>query len=423
MPNNDQLKIIPRDYYLDKLVSRMNNGQIKVITGMRRAGKSFLLFTIFKNYLINNGVLPNHIIEMSFDEYENKKYRKADNFYNWINEQIKDDSKYYVLLDEIQELDDFVSILNSFVKKKNVDIYVTGSNAKNLSEDIVTEFRGRTDQIHLYPLSFKEFYYTCPDLYKEEAINMYLTYGGLPQIVQYQTGDDKKRYLEDIYNETYIRDIKERNHIKDENKIKTLINIVASNTGDLINVSNIANSFNRQENIQIKDQTIKKYLGYLKSAFLIDKVDRYDLRGMKYIVTQSKYYFTDLGIRNVLLNFRQSNDAKSVENLVYNELKIRGYSVDVLMVRSYKRNDQEKPKNLEVDFTAKDFDKQYFIQVCAYLDEEKYEQESASLKEIDSHYKKIIIVQNGLTETHYSKDGILLLKLSDFLLDEDSIKI
>ena len=383
---------IKRDLYLQRLINRIDNGMIKVITGIRRSGKSYLIFKIFKSYLLNNLTDEQHIIEFELDRIENKKYRKPNIILEEINSLIVDNKKYYILLDEIQMLEEFEEVLNSLLHKDNVDIYVTGSNSKFLSHDILTEFRGRGDEIHIYPLSFKE-YMTVYEGDKYQGWADYVIYGGLPQILSMKTEEQKINYLTRLFEETYIKDIMERNKIEKIQELNDLINVLASCVGSLSNPSKILSTFKSCIKSDISLNTIRKYIEYLKNAFVINETYRYDVKGRKYIGTPLKYYFEDVGLRNARLEFRQVEETHLMENIIYNELKIRGYKVDVGMVTKSiltSEGNREK-KQLEVDFIANLGSKRYYIQSALSLStEEKVKQEKASLININDSFKKII---------------------------------
>ena len=322
---------IRRDTYLNKLISKRHNGLIKVITGVRRCGKSYLLFELFREYLRKSQVPDDHIIEMAFDAYENKKYRDPEIFFPYLAERINDQDQYYVLLDEVQLLGDFESILNSLVRRKNVDVYVTGSNAKFLSKDIITEFRGRGDEVHMYPLTFAGFM-SVYEGEKADGWRDYVLYGGIPLILTFTTPDQKRDFLKSLFEETYISNIIGRNNVRNKVELEELLNILSSSIGSLTNPSKLSATFKSVKHTTISKVTIKRYIDYLEDAFLIDSAIRYDIKGKKYIDTPSKYYFTDLGLRNARLNFRQVEETHAMENIIFNELKVRGYNVDVGVV-------------------------------------------------------------------------------------------
>lgn len=414
--------IINRDYYLEQLVSRKHNGLIKVITGIRRCGKSFLLRTIFKNHLLENGVDENHIVEISFDLYDNINFRNPKIFYPWANEQLKDDSKYYFLLDEVQLLDEFVSVLNGLADKKNVDVYVTGSNAKLLSKDIATEFGGRGDELHMYPLNFSEFMSVYKGN-KYDGWNEYITYGGIPLVVLAGSEDKKVILLENLFKETYIRDIVQRKKIKNSAEMDILLDILSSAIGSLTNPNKLQRTFKSVNKSKITATTITKYLEYLEDSFLIEEANRYDIKGKAYIGTPSKYYFMDIGLRNARIKFRQMEITHSMENVIYNELRIRGYSVDVgnINIFDYDKNGKKERKQLEVDFICRKGSKKYYIQSAYVLDtDEKREQEIRPFLRINDSFKKIIITSNT-PKPLYTDDGILMMNIYDFLLHPNSL--
>lgn len=414
---------IKRDLYLQRLINRIDNGMIKVITGIRRSGKSYLIFKIFKSYLLNNLTDEQHIIEFELDRIENKKYRKPNIILEEINSLIVDNKKYYILLDEIQMLEEFEEVLNSLLHKDNVDIYVTGSNSKFLSHDILTEFRGRGDEIHIYPLSFKE-YMTVYEGDKYQGWADYVIYGGLPQILSMKTEEQKINYLTRLFEETYIKDIMERNKIEKIQELNDLINVLASCVGSLSNPSKILSTFKSCIKSDISLNTIRKYIEYLKNAFVINETYRYDVKGRKYIGTPLKYYFEDVGLRNARLEFRQVEETHLMENIIYNELKIRGYKVDVGMVTKSiltSEGNREK-KQLEVDFIANLGSKRYYIQSALSLStEEKVKQEKASLININDSFKKIILVKD-IIKVKRDEDGIVTMNVYDFLLSDNSLE-
>lgn len=414
---------IKRDFYLNKLIRHKHNGMIKVITGIRRCGKSYLLFELFYNHLLSCGVKDDHIIKIALDDRRNKKFRNPDVLCDYVHDLIKDNEMYYILLDEVQFVDEFEDVLNSFLHIKNVDTYVTGSNAKFLSKDIITEFRGRGDQIHIAPLSFSEFMQAYSGS-KEDGWNEYINFGGLPKLFDFSSEEDKINYLKNIFTETYIKDIKERNNIRNDAEIEELLDILASGIGSLTNPKKLSDTFKTVKQVNIKAETLKNYLDYFVDSFLIDKAIRYDIKGKKYIGTPSKYYFTDIGLRNARLNFRQMEETHSMENVVYNELKTRGYNVDVGVVEYYTNDEKGSVLNsAEVDFVCNLSDKRYYIQVAyAIQTKEKLIQEQNSLIRINDAFKKIIIVKD-LSRSHYSEDGILLLSLFDFLLKPNSLDL
>ena len=415
---------IKRDRYLNLLISKKHNGLIKVITGMRRCGKSYLLFTLFKDYLLSEGIEKSHIIEIAFDAYENKQYRDPDVLYPYLKEQIKDDGMYYVLLDEVQLLGEFEAILNSLARMKNVHVYVTGSNARFLSKDVITEFRGRGDEVHMYPLSFAEFMSVYPGT-KQDGWNEYMLYGGLPLVLSFTTPDQKIAFLKSLFEETYISDIVGRHNIRNKAELEELLNILSSAIGSLTNPEKLAATFRSVKNKKISSNTIKKYIDYLCDSFLIDSAVRYDVKGKKYIDTPVKYYFTDMGLRNARLNFRQLEETHSMENIIFNELKIRGFNVDVGVIMQYETNEKGNSvrKQLEIDFVCNKGSKRYYIQSAyAIPDQAKMEQEQRSLMLTGDFFKRIIITKDT-PAPYYNENGVLIMSVYDFLLNENSLDI
>ncbi len=415
---------IKRDRYLQELICRMHNGMIKVITGIRRSGKSYLVFRIFKEYLMSSGVNESHIIVIELDRRENKKYRDPDVILKYIDSLIVGEDDYYILLDEVQMLEEFEDVLNSLLHTKNADIYVTGSNPKFLSKDIITQFRGRGDEIHVYPLSFKEFM-NAYEGDKYEGWADYVTYGGLPLTVTMQTEEQKIRYLTRLFEETYIRDIIERNHIERIQELNDLINVLASAIGSLTNPSKIEATFKSVIQSDISLNTIRQYMEYLKDAFIIHEANRYDVKGRKYIGTPLKYYFEDVGLRNARLGFRQIEQTHLMENVIYNELRIRGFQVDVGMVQKRTRTEdgKQEKKQLEIDFVANVGSKRYYIQSALSLpDMEKVMQEKASLLNVNDSFKKIIVVKDVM-KVQRDENGITTMSIYDFLLNENSLEM
>jgi predicted AAA+ superfamily ATPase len=408
---------IKRDFYLQELLQSRHNGMIKVITGLRRSGKSYLLFNLFADALVHEGVADNHIIKINLEDRRNSELRDPDNLLHHIDSLLVDDQMYYILLDEVQMVREFEDVLNSYLSVKNADVYVTGSNAKFLSKDIITEFRGRGWGVHVHPLSFEEYMSVHSTSDMTRALMDYMQYGGLPKVALMQDENEKKTYLQDLLLHTYLRDIKERNGILLDSDLEELIDVIASNIGSLTNPLKIQNTFKSVKQSSITQDTIKKYLDYMQDAFLIEKAVRYDIKGRKYIDTPAKYYFEDLGLRNARLNFRQIEQTHLMENLIYNELRLRGYSVDVGQVTMYIRNEEGKTerKQLEVDFVCnKGYDRVY-IQSALNLDgDSKEEQELASLKHINDNFQKVVIV-GGMQPTYRNNDGILVLNIFDFL--------
>lgn len=415
---------IRRDIYLNKLISKRHNGLIKVITGIRRCGKSYLLFHLFREYLRNEQVPDDHIIEMSFDAYENKKYRDPEVFFPYLTEKISDQDPYYILLDEVQLLGDFESILNSLVRRNNVDVYVTGSNAKFLSKDIITEFRGRGDEVHMYPLTFSEFM-SVYEGDKTEGWRDYVLYGGLPLVLGFTAPDQKTNFLKSLFEETYISDIIGRNNIRNRAELEELLNILSSSIGSLTNPRKLSATFKSVKNKAISPNTIRRYIDYFEDAFLIDSAIRYDIKGKKYIDTPAKYYFTDLGLRNARLNFRQVEETHTMENIIFNELKVRGYNIDigVVVMNESDRTGKKIRKQLEIDFVCNKGSKRYYIQSAFALpDEKKMEQEQRSLVNTGDGFKKIIITKDAIAPL-YNEKGILVMNIYDFLLNPDSMDL
>lgn len=414
--------VIERNKYLQELVSCRHNGLVKIITGMRRCGKSFLLFRLFRRFLEDNGVANDHIVEMAFDDYAFKEFRNPDKFYAYVKSRIIDDQPYYILLDEVQMLDEFEDVLNGLLHIPNADVYVTGSNAKFLSKDIITEFRGRGYQIHVSPLSFAEFM-SVYEGDREDGWNEYLLYGGLPPVVLLKTEEEKVKLLDSLLAETYIIDVVNRNKIKNDSELNDLFKILASGIGGLTNPQRLSNTFQSVKNVSISPATIKKYIECLSDAFLLESCNRYDVKGRKYIGTPLKYYFSDLGIRNALLGFRQQEKTHLMENAVYNELCARGYSVDVgnVEVNTVDEKGTKVRRMLEVDFVCNRGYKRCYIQSALSLpDREKMQQESASLLRIDDSFMKYVITGDRIKK-YQNDDGIVIINVLDFLLDEQSV--
>lgn len=415
---------ISRDIYLDKLISKKHNRLIKVITGIRRCGKSYLLFKLFRDHLKSERISDTHIIEMSFDIYENKQYRDPAVFFPYLKSQIKDNQMHYILLDEVQLLGDFEAVLNSLLRMENVDVYVTGSNAKFLAKDIITEFRGRGDEIRMYPLTFSEFMSVYPgDEYS--GWRDYVLYGGIPLVFQFTIVDQKINFLKKLFEETYITDIVGRHNVKNRAELEELLNIISSSIGSLTNPNKLSNTFRSVKNITINPTTVKKYLEYLEYSFLIDSAYRYDVKGKKYINTPLKYYFTDLGLRNARLNFRQIEENHAMENIIFNELKVRGYNVDVGVVISNEtdKNNKNIRKQREIDFVCNQGSKRYYIQSALHISsDKKAEQEKKSLLMTQDAFKKIIITKDALAPL-YNEDGIMVMSIFDFLLNKNSLEM
>lgn len=414
---------IKRDAYLEQLKLRKDNGMIKIITGIRRCGKSFLLFVLFKKYLLENGVDNEHIIEIALDGIENEKLRNPKKCYQYIKDVMKDEQKYYLLLDEVQFMPRFEEVLNSLLRINNIDVYVTGSNSKFLSSDVVTEFRGRGDEIRIYPLSFAEFYKAYEGEY-DDAWNEYMIYGGLPQVIQLSTERQKAEYLKNMFTNVYIKDVVERNKLQNVDEIDTLVDVLASAIGAPTNPTKISKTFKSERGITYSNKTISNHIEYLTQSFLISKASRYDIKGRKYVGANQKYYFTDIGLRNARLNFRQQEPTHIIENIVYNELLIRGYNVDVGIVEVYGKNEEGKTirKQLEIDFVVNQGSKRYYIQVAYDMSsEEKQAQEFNSLRNIPDSFKKIVIV-NGTKKPWRNDEGFVIMGMKYFLLNDDSLE-
>ena len=411
------MHIIKRDIYLNKLIARKDNSAIKIITGIRRSGKSFLLFNLFYNYLLKQNVPNDHIIKISLDDdkYESLKDKKE--LRTYVEKKIIDSKTYYLFIDEVQMCDGFEAVLNGLNKIENLDIYVTGSNSKFLSSDIVTEFRGRGDEVRVYPLSFKE-YYSDGDLNFNDAWKNFLTYGGLPFIITKKTHEEKTAYLKTLFEYTYIKDILERNNLKDEKVLDTLINVLASSIGSFSSAKKISDTF-KSKGYKTTDLTISDYIKYLLDAFVILKAQKFDIKGRKYISSPAKYYFTDIGLRNAKLDFRQQEENHIMENIIYNELLIRGYSVDVgMVIERQKENDKLNYKQLEIDFVCNDGTQKYYIQsVYSIPNSKKMNQETRPLLKINDSFKKIIIVKDDIN-TWVTDDGIIIMGLKQFLLSD-----
>lgn len=415
---------IKRNIHLNRIIARKGNGMIKVITGMRRCGKSYLLFTLFHNYLLEQGVDEQHIIKVDMEDRRNAALRNPDALLNYIDSRMTDSQQYYILLDEVQLVAEFEDVLNSYLKITNADVYVTGSNAKFLSKDVITEFRGRGDEIRITPLSFQEFM-SAKEGNREDLLNEYLTYGGLPQVVTMDEIERKVEYLKNLFTHTYIHDIKERYEIKKDDDLEELINLVASNIGSLTNPTKLENCFKSVKQSSLSKDTIKNYLDLMQDAFIIEKSIRFDIKGKKYIDTPSKYYFTDLGLRNARLNFRQTEFTHLLENAIYNELRLRGYSVDVgqIPIFTIREDGKRQRSTLEVDFVCNLGYKRCYIQSAYALPtEDKMKQEFNSLLRIKDSFKKIVIVGTP-TPTYQNEEGILTMNIYDFLMNPDSLNI
>lgn len=415
---------IKRDRYLDLLISKKHNGLIKVITGMRRCGKSYLLFELFKEHLLSEGAAEDHIIEIAFDAFEYRHFRDPDVLYPYLKEQLRDGGMYYVLLDEVQLLGEFEAVLNSLARMKNVDVYVTGSNARFLSKDVITEFRGRGDEVHMYPLSFAEFMSVYSGT-KQDGWNEYMLYGGLPLVLNFAAAEQKIAFLKALFEETYISDIVGRHNIRNKAELEELLNILSSAIGSLTSPEKLSASFRSVKNKKISSNTIRRYLDHLCDSFLIDRAVRYDVKGKKYIDTPVKYYFTDMGLRNARLNFRQLEETHSMENIIFNELKIRGFNVDVGVIMQYDTNEKGNSvrKQLEIDFVCNKGSKRYYIQSAYALpDQAKMEQEQRSLMLTGDFFKRMIITKDT-PAPYYNESGVLIMSVYDFLLHENSLEL
>ena len=415
---------IERPIYLQKLKDRMHDGMIKVITGLRRSGKSYLLFELFRRYLLDSGIRPDHIIGLELDMRRNEKYRDPDVLLSYLSEKMKDDSMYYILLDEVQMLKDFVSVLNELLHYRNADVYVTGSNSKFLSTDIVTEFRGRGNEVRIHPLSFSEY---CSVFHgsRDEAWQEYFTYGGLPQILSMNSDEQKVDYLRNLFETTYIKDIKERNKIRHKTEMGVLLDILASATGSLTNPLKLSNTFHSKRGVPFPESTIARYCKYLENAFLINKSVRYDIKGKGYIDTPFKYYYEDVGLRNARLNFRQQDENHIMENIVYNELRYRGFSVDVgvVEIREKQPNGKMERKQLEIDFVANSGSRRYYVQSAFSMSSpDKEAQEKRPFLRFNDSFKKIILVRDNI-KVRRDENGIVTMGLLDFLLMPNSLEI
>lgn len=415
---------IKRDLYLQQLIDRRHNGMIKVITGVRRCGKSYLVFNLFNNYLKSNGVDDKHIIKVNLENRRNKKLRNPDALLEYIDAQLIDQDMYYILLDEVQLVDEFEDVLNSYLDVPNADVYVTGSNARFLSKDVITEFRGRGDEVKIYPLSFAEFM-SAFDGSNQLGLDEYMTFGGLPLILSYKTEEQKSAYLKNLFEETYIKDIKERYQIRHEEEFEELLNIISSSIGSLTNPTKLSKTFQSVKHVTVNPETIKYYLEYLCDSFLVSKAMRYDVKGKKYIDTPYKYYFTDMGLRNARINFRQDEKTHLMENVIYNELLIRGFNVDVGVVPVVTRDADGKQvrTQLEIDFVCNQGSKRYYIQSAFRMnDEEKQQNEQAPLTKVNDSFKKIIITgEEGLV--HRNEQGITTMSIYDFLLNPNALEL
>ena len=415
---------IERPIYLQKLKDRMHDGMIKVITGLRRSGKSYLLFELFRRYLLDSGIRPDHIIGLELDMRRNEKYRDPDVLLSYLSEKMKDDGMYYILLDEVQMLKDFVSVLNELLHYRNADVYVTGSNSKFLSTDIVTEFRGRGNEVRIHPLSFSE-YCSVFQGSRDEAWQEYFTYGGLPQTLSMNSDEQKVDYLRNLFETTYIKDIKERNKIRHKTEMGVLLDILASATGSLTNPLKLSNTFHSKRGVPFPESTIARYCKYLENAFLITKSVRYDIKGKGYIDTPFKYYYEDVGLRNARLNFHQQDENHIMENIVYNELRYRGFSVDVgvVEIREKQPNGKMERKQLEIDFIANSGSRRYYVQSAFSMSSpDKEAQEKRPFLRFNDSFKKIVLVRDDI-KVRRDEDGIVTMGLLDFLLMPNSLEV
>jgi len=415
---------IKRDIYLNRLINRRHNGMVKVITGVRRCGKSYLLFNLFSDYLRGQGIDDEHIISVDLDSYGNRTLRNPDALYSYVESRIKDRGMYYILLDEVQLVADFEEILNGFLHMRNADVYVTGSNARFLSKDVITEFRGRGDEVKMYPLNFREYMSAFDGSYAK-GLDEYMLFGGLPQILLQETEEQKMSFLSSLFAETYIRDIKERYSIRQDAEMEELINIVASSIGALTNPRKLADTFLSVKKVKITPDTIKTYLDHLCDSFLIEKSKRYDVKGKRYIDTPYKYYFIDMGLRNVRLNFSQTEPTHIMENVIYNELRVRGFNVDVGVVSATTRKEDGslRKSQLEIDFVCNIGSKRYYVQSAYRIgSEEKSAQEQASLLNVRDSFKKIIISGEDM-HIRRNEAGITTMSIYDFLLKENSLEL
>lgn len=416
--------VIKRDIHLKKLIDSKHNGMIKVVTGVRRCGKSYLLFNLFCHHLKEAGITDDHIIKVDLEDRRNKELRDPDALLRYIDSHMTDQQMYYILLDEVQHVNEFEDVLNSYLKIENADVYVTGSNSRFLSTDVITEFRGRGDEIRIAPLCFREFMSVYQGT-REKGLEEYMLYGGLPKVLDYPTVERKIEYLKGLFKKTYLTDIKERYKIKNDDDLEELIDIVASSIGGLTNPSKLENTFQTVKHSNITHTTIKSYLDMLQDVFLIERSVRYDIKGRKYIDTPAKYYFSDLGLRNARINFRQYEETHLMENLIYNELRLRGMSVDVgVVVKNEKdANGVSVRKQLEVDFVCNQGSQRYYIQSALRLpSEEKREQEVRSLKSINDSFRKFVITEDLISRYH-DNEGITYMSIYEFLLDENSLQI
>ena len=416
---------IQRPLYLQKLINRRHNGMIKIITGLRRSGKSYLLFQLYKNYLLQQGVLLNHIITIDLEDYNQSALQQPKNLLKHIGSQVNSQDWHYIFIDEVQHLTQFEDVLNTLLKRGNLDVYVTGSNARFLSKDVITTFRGRGDEIHIHPFSFQEFASAKSNTPYQELLREYMIYGGLPQLCAFATEEQKESYLKALFTETYLKDIRERYNILDDGDMEELIDIIASSIGSMQNPLKLQNTFKSVKQSNITSDTIKRYLDHLQDAFLIEKSLRFDIKGKRYISTPQKYYFEDLGLRNARLNFRQFEPTHLLENMLYNELRTRGFSVDVGQVITHQKDEKgvSQRQTLEVDFVCNRGNKRCYIQSAYSMPSyDKIQQELKSLMHIHDNFIKVIVTAD-LTPTHYMDNGVLVINLQDFLTKEDSLPL
>ena len=415
---------IRRDRYLERLIAHKGNGRVKIVTGIRRCGKSYLLFQLFKRHLIESGVKPTHVIEIQLEDRSNKELRDPDTCLAFIKKQIKDQKPYYLLIDEVQLMGEFEDVLNSCLHIQNLDTYVTGSNSKFLSKDIITEFRGRGDEMYLRPLSFKEFWTTCEDKQFDEAWTEYMTYGGLPYCVLLPSREEKAEYLKRLFDEVFMRDIIERNRVQNDAQMESLLNVISSAVGSLTNPKKLEDTFASSGTGKLSASTIKQYLDHLCDAFMIEQAERYDIKGKRYITTPYKYYFTDAGLRNARLNFRQLEETHLMENVMYNELCLRGYSVDVGVVEINERQKDGKyvRKQIEVDFVCNKADERVYVQSAFSIPTtEKRLQEERPLVNVGDGFRKVVVTKDNVIR-HNDENGILIMSLQEFLMDDRAIE-
>jgi len=415
---------IRRDRYLERLIAHKGNGRVKIVTGIRRCGKSYLLFQLFKRHLIETGVKPNHIIEIQLEDRSNKELRNPDACLAFIKKQIKDQKPYYLLIDEVQLMDEFEDVLNSCLHIQNLDTYVTGSNSKFLSKDIITEFRGRGDEMYLRPLSFKEFKIIQPDKPFDDVWTEYMTFGGLPYCALLPSREEKADYLKHLFDEVFLRDIVERNKVQNDAQLESLLNVISSAVGSLTNPKKLEDTFTSSGTGKLSAMTIKQYLDYLCDAFMIEQAERYDIKGKRYISTPYKYYFTDIGLRNARLNFRQLEETHLMENVLYNELCLRGYSVDVGVVEINERQEDGKyvRKQIEVDFVCNKADERVYVQSAFSIPTtEKRQQEERPLVNVGDGFRKVVVTKDNVIR-HNDENGILIMSLQEFLMDEGALE-